>query len=80
MAITSFTETSGEFNWDLPAGTYYIVAFLTIDRPPQGPPQANEPTVSCQPVTVLANQTANVVVVLTDEDIGGASKACVAAG
>jgi hypothetical protein len=51
-AITAFTATSGEFTWDLPAGTYYIIAFLTIDRPPQGPPLPNEPLIMCEPVTV----------------------------
>jgi hypothetical protein len=78
-AITAFTATTGEFTWDLPAGTYYIIAFLTIDRPPEGPPLPNEPLILCEPVTVVADQMANVVVVLTDEDAGGADKACVPA-
>ncbi len=80
VAITPFAATAGEFHWDLPPGTYYIVAFLTIDRPPEGPPQADEPAVRCEPVTVVANQMVDVVVVLTDEDVGGADKACAAAG
>jgi len=76
-AITTFDDISGQFRWDLPAGTYYIIAFLTIDRAPEGPAQANEPLVQCEPILLGANETVNVEVILTDEDVGGSEKACV---
>ncbi len=76
-AIATFTETSGEFRWDLPPGTYYILAFLTIDRPPEGPPQADEPVVRCAPIEIVSDETVSVQIVLTDGDIGGQERPCV---
>ena len=76
-AISTFADVAGAFEWDLPAGTYYIIAFLTIDRAPEGPPQPGEPVVRCAPVEVGDGVRVSVEVVLTDEDIGGQDKACV---
>jgi len=77
VAIVAFTETSGEFRWDLPPGTYHIIAFLTIDRPPEGPPQADEPVVRCAPIEIVSGETVAVRIVLTDGDIGGQERSCV---
>jgi hypothetical protein len=76
-AVKTFTDVSGEFSWELPPATYYIIAFLTIDRAPEGPPKPNEPMVSCDPIELKANESVIVEVVLTDEAIGGKSEACV---
>jgi hypothetical protein len=75
-AMNNFSGASGEFSWDLPAGTYYINAFMAIERQPQGPPQANEPSVSCNPVVLKADEQVNVDVILTDQDAGGKEKTC----
>lgn len=77
VAIETYTGSSGEFTWELPAGTYYITAFFTIDREPQGPPLPNEPVVFCDPVQVNANETVHIEVILTDADAGGSGQACV---
>ena len=79
-AMTTFTDIAGEFDWDLPAGTYYIIAFLTIDRVPEGPPQPHEPVIRCAPIVVDNNVRVHVIVVLTDEDVGGQDKECVKEG
>ncbi|MCL5429642.1 MAG: hypothetical protein M1347_07600 [Chloroflexi bacterium] len=75
--VSVFDTTSGEFMWELPPGTYYIVAFLTIDREPQGPPLPNEPVVSCDPIQLGADQTLTVQIDLNDSDMGGQTKSCV---
>lgn len=78
VQVSIFNTTSGDFVWELSPGTYYIVAFLTIDREPQGPPLPNEPTVSCDPIQLAADQTLTVQIDLNDSDIGGQTKSCVA--
>ncbi len=77
-AITAITAVAGQIHWNLTPGTYYILAFLTIDRPPEGPPQPNEPILSCDPVEVVAGQRLTLEVVLTDDDIGGGARSCLA--
>ena len=76
VAIETYVSKSGDFFWELPAGTYYITAFFTIDRPPQGPPQPNEPLVFCNPIQIDENETVTIQVVLTDEAIGGFGASC----
>ena len=76
VAIETYDANGGNFLWELPAGTYFITAFLTIDREPQGPPLPNEPLVFCDPVSVNLNQTAQISITLTDKDAGGSNASC----
>lgn len=78
VAIETYTGTSGEFTWELPAGTYYITAFFTIGRDPQGPPLPNEPSVSCNPIQLSENELITLYIPLADADAGGVNKDCVA--
>jgi hypothetical protein len=77
-AISTFPSTSGEFHWDLPPGVYYVLAFVTIGRPPEGPPQANEPVLNCDAVEVVAGARVALDVILTDDDVGGGARSCLA--
>lgn len=73
----TFADVStGEFDWNLPPATYYLIAFFTIGRAPEGPTLPNEPLVFCNPIEVKADQNVKVEVVLTDADVGGKSKEC----
>jgi hypothetical protein len=76
LARSSFSDPSGTFNWNLSPATYYILAFLYINRAPEGPPQANEPAVRCLPIEVHANETITVEILLTDDDLQGTEKDC----
>ena len=75
--METYAGSSGEFNWELPPGTYFITTFFTIGRDPQGPPLSNEPVVFCDPVRVNANEMVQIQITLTDEDAGGSNQACV---
>lgn len=77
VAIAALEGTSGEFVWVLPAGTYHVIAFLAINRPLEGPPQADEPLLRCAPIEIAADETVSVEIVLTDGDIGGQERPCV---
>ena len=77
-AITAITAMAGEIHWNLSPGVYYILAFATIGRPPQGPPLASEPVLNCEHVEVVAGERLLLNVVLTDDDIGGAMRSCLA--
>ena len=79
VAIETYMGTSGEFSWQLPTGTYYITAFYTIGRDPQGPPLPNEPLVSCNPIQLSENQHITLYIPLTDADAGGVNIDCVVA-
>ena len=76
LEINTFTTISGEFNWNMPPGTYYIIAFLTINRQPEGPALPNEPLVFCDPIQVATNPRVTVKVALNNDDIGGKGKNC----
>lgn len=77
LASSTFSDPTGKFDWDLPPTTYYIFAFLYINRAPEGPPQANEPAVRCLPIELHANETIIVEVSLTDDDLQGTEKDCI---
>lgn len=76
VAIETYNSNSGDFQWELEPGTYYITAFFTIGRDPQGPPLPTEPLVFCDPVQVNANETIQITITLTDEDAGGTNASC----
>ncbi len=77
VAIETYVGSSGEFTWALPAGTYFITAFYTIGRDPQGPPLPNEPLVSCNPIQLSENEHLSLYIPLADADAGGVNKDCV---
>ena len=74
--VATFTDISGEFRWNLSPGTYYLIAFFTIERPPEGPTKPNEPLVFCTPIELKPDQNVKVEVVLADADSGGKTKEC----
>jgi hypothetical protein len=76
VAIETYRGNQGDFTWNLPAGTYFITAFFTIDREAQGPPLPNEPLIFCDPVQVTENQLTHINIDLTDEDAGGTNTSC----
>ncbi len=78
VAIETYMGPSGEFSWPLPAGTYFITAFYTIGRDPQGPPLPNEPTIFCNPIHLGENELITLYIPLADADEGGVNKDCVA--
>ena len=69
VAIDTIDSANMEFQWELPAGTYYVTAFFTIGREPQGPPLPNEPVISCDPIQVAANETVQIQITLNDPNV-----------
>jgi len=78
LQIATFKDvSSGELRWTLAPASYYITAFFTIGRAPEGPTLPNEPLILCNPIEVKANQNVSVEVILADADAGGKVKDCV---
>lgn len=75
-ATNQFNGSAGDFSWELAPGTWYIIAFFTIDRPPQGPTLPNEPLVTCDAITVKEGEVTSAEILLTDADAGGKTRSC----
>lgn len=72
-ATKSFTDISGgEFEWSLPAGSYYVAALLQVESSQS----IDFPFITCGPIEVRSNEMVKIEIALTDATMYGKPRDC----